>query len=131
MRRRAILAGLGAGLAILIAGCGGSSATEPAAGPDPQPSTSQATPAAAPVEVTVEGATVTPNGKRVEAAVGEPVTVRVTSDRAGELHVHATPEQTLPFGNGRTTVQITIDQPGLVDVEEHEADLVVLQLQVS
>jgi hypothetical protein len=131
MRRKATLAGLGAGLAILIAGCGGSSATEPAAGPDPQPSTSQAAPAAAPVEVSVEGATVTPNGKRVEAAVGEPVTVRVTSDRAGELHVHATPEQTLPFGKGRTTVQITIDQPGLVDVEEHEADLVVLQLQVS
>jgi hypothetical protein len=45
--------------------------------------------------------------------------------------VHATPEQTLPFGEGRTTVQITIDQPGVVDVEEHEADLVVLQLQVS
>jgi hypothetical protein len=83
------------------------------------------------VEVTVEGETVTPNGKRVEAIIGEPVTVGVTADRAGELHVHATPEQTLPFGKGRTTVQITIDKPGVVDVEEHVADLVVLQLQVS
>jgi hypothetical protein len=131
MRRRAKTAALGASLAILVAGCAATPAAEPGAGSKPDTSTSQEAGAAAPVEVTVEGQTVTPNGKRVEANVGEPVTVRVIADRAGELHVHATPEQTLPFEKGRTTVQITIDQPGVVDVEEHEADLVVLQLKVS
>jgi hypothetical protein len=131
MRRRAMTAAVGASLAILVAGCAATPAAEPGAGSKPGTSTSQEAEAAAPVEVTVEGRTVSPNGKRVEATVGEPVTVRVTADRAGELHVHATPEQTLPFEKGRTTVQITIAQPGVVDVEEHEADLVVLQLQVS
>jgi hypothetical protein len=131
MRRRAAIAAFGASLAILVAGCTATPAAEPDDGAKPDASTSQAAESAATVDVTVEGLSVTPNGMRVEATVGEPVTVRVTADRAGELHVHASPEQTLPFDKGRTTVQITIDQPGVVDVEEHEADLVVLQLQVS
>ena len=131
MRSRAATAAAGASLAMLVAGCAATPAAEPAGTANPDTSTSQPAGGGAPVEVTVQGATVTPNGKRVEATVGEPVTVRVTADRAGELHVHATPEQTLPFDTGRTTVQITIDQPGVVDVEEHKADLVVLQLQVS
>jgi hypothetical protein len=130
MHTRATLAAVGAALAVLMAGCGGSPASEHNHGSSPETTRSRGA-QAAPLEVTVKGETVTPNGKRVQASVGEPVTVRVTSDRPGELHVHATPEQTLPFGKGRTTVQITVDTPGVVDVQEHEADLVVLQLQVS
>jgi hypothetical protein len=72
-----------------------------------------------------------PNGDRVEAHVGEPVTLHITSDRAGELHVHSEPEQHIEYDAGETTAQVTIDRPGVVDVEDHNADVVVVQLQVS
>jgi len=82
------------------------------------------------VEVEIQGDQVEPNGRRVEAQVGEPVGVHIESDRAGELHVHSTPEQTIPFEQGESTVEIVVDTPGVIDVEEHEAGVVVLQLEV-
>jgi hypothetical protein len=81
--------------------------------------------------VTIEGDAVTPNGRRLKATVGEPVVLTVDSDRAGELHVHSTPEQELEYGKGTTTLTVTIDKPGIVDIEDHIADVVVAQLEVS
>lgn len=83
------------------------------------------------IEVEIEGGEISPNGRRVKVDVGEPVTLEVESDRPGEFHVHSTPEQTIAFGKGETMVEITIDTPGVVDVEEHEAGIVVLQLEVG
>jgi hypothetical protein len=83
------------------------------------------------VDVTISGDKVTPNGDRVEAHVGEPVTLHITSDRAGELHVHSDPEQEIEYGKGETTTQVTVDMPGVIDVEDHIADVVVVQLEVS
>jgi hypothetical protein len=83
------------------------------------------------VEITIDGDQITPNGDRVEVSLGEPVTFDITADRAGELHVHSTPEQELAFDEGETLVEATFDQPGVVEVEDHETDKVVVQLQVS
>jgi uncharacterized protein YcfL len=83
------------------------------------------------VEIEIEGDRITPNGERLKLGIGETITLEIRSDRAGELHVHSTPEQMLEFDKGRTTVELTIDQPGIVDVEEHESGVVILQLQVS
>jgi hypothetical protein len=83
------------------------------------------------IEVEIEGGSISPNGKRLEVESGHPVTLEVESDRPGAFHVHSTPEQEIEFGKGRTTVEIIIDTPGIVDVEEHEAGIVVLQLEVS
>jgi hypothetical protein len=83
------------------------------------------------VEVEVEGDSITPNGARVEAEVGEPITLEITSDRPGELHVHGTPEQYVEFGSGTVTRELTLDQPGIVEVEEHDTGFVVMQLQVG
>lgn len=83
------------------------------------------------VEITVKDGTVTPNGTRVEASVGEPVTLHIDADRAGELHVHSTPEQEVEFTAGTSTERLTIDRPGIVDVEDHALDQVVVQLEVS
>ena len=83
------------------------------------------------VEVRVQDAKVNPNGERVSARVGHPVTIRVTADRPGELHVHSTPERELRYGTGKTTLKVTIDRPGVVDVEDHIAEVVVVQLEVS
>jgi hypothetical protein len=83
------------------------------------------------IDVRVRGDKVTPNGERIKAKVGEPVTLRIDADRAGEMHVHSTPEQELEYGSGKTTLEVTIDKPGVVDIEDHVAEVVVVQLEVS
>lgn len=84
------------------------------------------------VEVTVtrEGDTFTPNGERVDLAIGQTLDLTITSDVAGEFHVHSTPEQEIAYEAGTSEHEITIDRPGVVEVESHEPDQVVLQLEV-
>ena len=56
----------------------------------------------------------------------------MTADVPGEIHVHSDPEQELEYDAGTTTVEIApIDQPGVVDVESHTLDAVIVQLEVS
>jgi plastocyanin len=74
---------------------------------------------------------VTPVAQSVEVEVGETVTLEVTSDRAGELHVHSTPEQYKQFEQGRSTISMVFDKPGAVDVEEHESHALVLRVLVQ
>ena len=83
------------------------------------------------VNVKVQGDKVTPNGERIKAKLGEPVLINVTANRAGELHVHSTPEQELEYHAGKTALRVTIDKPGIVDIEDHIAEVVVVQLEVS
>jgi hypothetical protein len=145
--RRTVLAACAAAALLVLTACGGG-ADEPSADASGTPtptasstsseSTSKApkptkkpAPAGPVVDVTINGDSVTPNGDRVDAKVGEPVTLNITSDRAGELHVHSTPEQELEYGAGKTTLELTVDTPGVVDVEDHVADVVIVQLEVS
>lgn len=136
--------------ALVISGCGASQETAPV-DETPTPAASSPTPADSPnpsasssppettepegkgvlVDVTVDGDEIAPNGARIEAEVGEPIIVTVDADRAGELHVHSTPEQVIAFDQGSTQHELVIDQPGVVEVEEHDSGFVVLQLQVS
>lgn len=84
------------------------------------------------VLVTFEGDTVDPSGDRVEVETGQPVELEITADAAGEIHVHSDPEQTLSYDAGSSTVEIEgIDQPGVVEVESHNLDKVIVQLEVS
>ncbi len=132
--------------AMLLAGCGGDESTETASPAAPSsssaameessaPSEPASSPAPEPkgvvVDVTVSGESIDPNGERVQAELGEPLILRIDSDRAGELHVHSTPEQEVEFGKGSTQIELSFDQPGVVEVEDHESGLVVLQVQVS
>lgn len=83
------------------------------------------------IQVTFKGDSVTPNGERVKVKLGSPVVLRIDADRAGEIHVHSTPEQEIPYPAGKSTEKITIDKPGVVDVESHALDKTIVQLQVS
>jgi hypothetical protein len=84
------------------------------------------------IDVTIDGDTVTPNGERVQVDTGQPIELHVTADEAGEIHVHSDPEQELEYDEGTSTVTIEpIDQPGVVDVEVHALEAVVVQLEVS
>jgi len=82
------------------------------------------------IDITIEGGKVDPSGDRVEVDAGQPVDLVVTADEPGELHIHSDPEQQLEFGEGTTTLPIAIDRPGVVAVESHELDQVIVQLEV-
>ena len=102
--------------------------TSPSVTPTRRPTKSA--PIGTTVTITIRGDTVTPNGKRIEVDKGEPVTLQIDADTAGELHVHSTPEREIAFDEGRSTRKLTIDQPGIVDVEEHALEQVIVQLEV-
>lgn len=94
---------------------------------EPAPETSGGTTT---IEVTFEGDTVTPSGERVEVDADDEVELVVKADEGGEIHVHSNPEQTLEYGAGTTTLPITVDQPGVIEVESHDLDQVIVQLEV-
>ena len=83
------------------------------------------------VDITIDGQEVSPNGQRLQVERGEPVHLRFSTDRAGELHVHSRPEQVVEFAAGKSKQTLVVDSPGLVEVEEHETGFVVLQLEVA
>ena len=104
------------------AACGGDSGTRgPGEGGSETPKT---------IEVTFEDGSVSPNGGRVEVAAGQPVTLEVTADEPGEIHVHSAPEQSFEYAAGTSTFEFTVDRPGVVEVESHDLDQVILQLEV-
>ncbi len=82
------------------------------------------------IEIEIEGDRIEPNGLRVNVAAGEPILLETESDRAAELHVHSSPEQVLEVPEGEGTLDLVIDRPGVVDVEEHDTGLILLQLEV-
>ncbi len=82
------------------------------------------------IELSRQDDVFTPNGVRVETKVGQLVTLTITSDVAGELHVHSVPEQEVAYAAGMTEHEITIAQPGVVEVESHDPSSIVLQLEV-
>ena len=84
------------------------------------------------IEVTIEGDSVTPNGDRIEIATGQDVQLDITADEPGEIHVHSTPEQELEYDAGESTLTIEgMERPGTVDVEVHDPEKIVVQLEVS
>ena len=147
MRRTLATLAVLLGTAALASGCGGdddSISTEPTS---TVPNSTEATPtdpasseATEPtetadgtqqIEVTFAGDTVTPNGERVEVAVGEPVELVVTADKPGEIHVHSSPEQELTYRAGTSTLELDpIQRPGVVEVESHGLEKTIVQLEV-
>lgn len=85
------------------------------------------------VEVTVEDGEVTPAGDRIAVDVDQPVDIVITSDVAGEIHVHSTPETSAEFAVGdNAPVELQFDRPGVVEVELHEPfEGPVVELEVS
>ncbi len=103
-------------------------ATGAGCGEDEEPDTAEKTKT---IEITISGDTVTPNGERVKVKRGQPIELVVKADREGEIHVHSSPEQELTYSEGTTTLPMKIDKAGVVDVEEHGLEQVLVQLQVE
>lgn len=114
--------------ALSLTACGDGGDTAPPAGGETSTATSDGDSTA--VTVTREGDAFTPNGERVELGVDRPLVLTIEADEAGELHVHSTPEQDIAYDEGTSEHEITIDRPGVVEVESHDPDVIVLQLEV-
>lgn len=114
MRRVALLAAVVATV-LALAGCGEDASSED--GPQR-------------IELTFEGGDAPPL-ERVSVSPGQPVELVIVADQPGELHVHSTPEDTIEYSAGTTSYTLTIDQPGVVDVERHDPEALVLQLEVN
>ena len=82
------------------------------------------------LDVSIKGDTITPTNKRIPVNKDEPLTVTITSDRSGEVHVHSSPEEEIPFDKGTTTKKLTFKTPGVIEVEEHISDTLIAQLEV-
>ncbi len=73
----------------------------------------------------------TPRGGRVNAKIGENITLSVTSTVDEELHVHSDPEHTFQVKPGKDQLfSFTIDTPGQVAVEAHHSGVTIVQLVV-
>jgi hypothetical protein len=95
-----------------------------------QPTPATASPSGTVVRIKIAGDTVDPTGSRVQVKRGEPVTLLIDADKAGELHVHSSPEQHIEFPAGTSAATLTLDQPGVVEVEDHALDKLIVQLEV-
>lgn len=148
MRTRAITVSLLLAAGLTLSACGDDAETtaRPTSSPSAASSTPSETPAEEPeseepepepepegtvVVVTIDGDRIEPNGASIKADLDEPVILAITSDRAGELHVHSTPEQYVQFRKGSHEYELTFEQPGVVEVEDHDTGFVIAQLQVS
>ena len=83
------------------------------------------------VEVTFEDGEVEPSGERVAVEAGRPIDLVVTADEPGEIHVHSDPEHQIEYDAGTETFEIQIDRPGVVEVESHDLDEIIVQLEVQ
>lgn len=135
--RLLVALGVASALALTTTGCGGDDS-----GPRESPAEhvtavpaaeATATPPADAevVAITIQDGKVDPSGAGVDVAVGQPVVLNIDADGAGELHVHSTPEQVVEFPEGTSTITLTFEQPGVVDVEDHGLDKLIVQLEVS
>jgi hypothetical protein len=122
---------LATGGLLLVSGCAGGSATG-------GPGTSSGTPlsSAKPVKATnivvsVKDGKVSPTTHRVKVAAGSSVRILFSSDVDDEVHVHGYDiEQSVSAGQS-VTIEFTADQTGVFEVETHESNLLLLQLQVQ
>jgi hypothetical protein len=113
----------------VLAGCGsgGSGASGGSSGTITPKKDSSGTPT---VDITFQGKDVTPHNGKLKVKSGETVKLHITADKAGEIHVHSSPEQHIEYAAGTTDKTLTLDQPGLVDVESHALDKLIFQVEV-
>ena len=82
------------------------------------------------IAIKLAGGTVEPSGERVEVKANQPIVLQINADAAGELHVHSSPEQHIEFPKGGSEITLKLAQPGVVDIEDHALDKLIVQLEV-
>lgn len=131
------LAAVLAAVALALSGCGSVSQGASTGGTGAE-AASHASPSvpghharAVTVEVTIRKGEITPAGQRANATAEQPIVLRVTSDQADEIHVHAQPEHEFHVKpNQPQTFRFTLNRPGVYEVESHETETLILSVAV-
>jgi predicted small secreted protein len=118
MHRRAV-AVLAVLLAVVLAGCGGSSG----AGDGASGTTDT-------IEISVANGKVEPPTHRQEVAKGDTVKLVVTTDEADEVHVHGVDIEKETTPGKPVTITFVAKDPGIYEVETHESGLQLVQIEV-
>ncbi|MFL6156610.1 MAG: hypothetical protein ACJ72D_10980 [Marmoricola sp.] len=137
-RSRALsAAAVSAALALALTACGSSSGSKSREDSEPTVKTTPsaqvtATPAADAevIAIKLTGDSVSPDGVRVKITKNQPVVLKIDAAKAGELHVHSSPEQHIDFPAGASEVTLSFKQAGVIDVEDHALDKLIVQLEV-
>ncbi|MCX6396998.1 MAG: hypothetical protein NTV23_10970 [Propionibacteriales bacterium] len=86
---------------------------------------------AAVIKITLDGTSVSPDGESRSVKRNQPVVFQITAASAGQLHVHSSPEQVIDFPAGDSEITVTFTIPGVVAVEDHDLDALIVQLEVN
>lgn len=78
----------------------------------------------------MKGRQITPAPRTIDLAVGETLTLVVTSDHDDELHVHGFEVEGALVAGKPTNVTLTGETPGVYEVETHEPALRLLKIAV-
>jgi len=136
--RRASVAALVTALALAVTACGSSDSDgaakeageELTATPSAQVTVTPAADAKV-IAIKITADSVDPSGTRIEVKRNQPVVLDIEAAAEGELHVHSTPEKHVEFPAGSSQVTLKIDQPGIIDIEDHKLDKLIVQLEVK
>ena len=139
IRKRPLITAVGPTVSFaMFAACGGSKSDYAGPAPDITQSATPSRPddpAPAPtavqvIKVTIDEDSVQPNGTRIKVKRNVPVLFDITAVQDGELHAHSTPGQELKYLQGTSTGSLVFDQPGIIDVEDHRLNKLIVQLEV-
>ena len=107
-------------LAVLLAGCGGSSTSGESGGSGNTDT----------IQVAVKDGKVTPATHREPVSKGDTVKLIVTTDTADAVHVHGVDIEKATSPGKPVTITFVAKDPGIYDVETHDSGLQLLQLEV-
>lgn len=85
------------------------------------------------VDITIADGKVTPNGEKVDVAVGQEVELNVTSDADDEIHAHtddAAGYELEVKAGAPTTGRFTVSSAGSFEVESHHLEKIIVILNV-
>jgi hypothetical protein len=116
-----------AALLVLVA-CGGGD-DSPAVGSDGTVTTVAGAPATV-LAVTVRGGSVVEGASRQRATLNQPVTVRVTSDVADEVHIHGYNKMVDVTAGNTAEVTFTANIAGVFEVEFEKSHKVLFTMEV-
>lgn len=121
---------------LTLSGCGSSAKTaapaetQISATPTAQVTTTPAADASV-IKIALSKDSVTQIGTKVMVKPDQPVVLQITSTVVGELHVHSSPEQHVEVPIGASEVTLTFAQPGIIDIEDHALEKLIVQLEVQ
>jgi len=122
-------------LVVLVA-CGGGDDDSPTVGSDTPATTSAGgstattTASATILTATFRGGSVVEGGSRQRATLNQPVTIRVTSDVADEVHIHGYDKKVNVAAGQTAEVTFNATIPGVFEVELEKAKKVLFTMEV-